>query len=245
MNTTFAQTHICLVGNGRLANQLKAILNRNSISFSHVFRAQHSNAEIGMALKNASHVWLAISDQSIEPFYTTYGRHCQKTWVHFSGAHNSKNIYSAHPLMTFTKTVMPDDLFNQVHFVISMPDGKSKTEAPLALSDLLPGLKNQWSYLDSDKKTLYHALCVVAGNFPVILWSEVQTQFQNLHLPQDTLLNYIERALTNFKNEGAAALTGPIVRGDTKTITENIQALSGSSLQPIYEAFVKSKGIKL
>lgn len=245
MNTTSVKIHICLVGNGRLARQLEAILINNSISFSHVFRSRHSTAEIDFSIKDASHVWLAISDQAIEPFYATYGQSCQNTWVHFSGALNTKYIFSAHPLMTFSNRLMSPEDFNTVHFVLSAPTEKSNENSATTLNKLMPGFTNQWSYIEADKKALYHALCVIAGNFPIILWSQVLDQFQKMNLPQAALHSYLDRTLMNFKNEGAGALTGPLVRGDTQTMKDNIQALDGDSLQLIYKAFVNTKGITL
>lgn len=243
MNNLSHKTHICLVGNGRLATQLEKILKENSFSYSHIFRSQNSTDEIEKQITQSTHIWLAINDSALESFYQQYsGRGPTATWVHFSGAHNSNTIFSAHPLMTFSKTPMAQIEFDKIHFVLTPP---RQTENQFSFDDVLPGLKNAHSFLSADKKALYHALCVVAGNFPMILWSEVEAQFQNLQVPKEALNTYLDQVTSNFKRDGASALTGPIVRGDIKTIHDNLNALSGNSLKSIYEAFLKAKGVNL
>lgn len=249
---TFRDTniHIGLAGDGRLAKQLKALLDALSLPYSRFSRSENTPEEIQNYLQKSTHIWLAISDSAIESFYQSYAKSTVKsakvnpTWVHFSGAHNSKYIYSAHPLMTFSNTLLSVSEWENVHFVVS-PPASEENRTDLTLSDLLPGVANSWSYLPAEKKAFYHALCVIAGNFPIILWSEVLVQFQKLSLPKEALDVYLDRIILNFKNEGAAALTGPIVRKDIKTIEENMKSLEASSLKDIYEAFTKHKGIKL
>jgi hypothetical protein len=243
MRTLNRKTHICLVGNGRLGTQLEKVLKENSFRYSHIFRSQNSTDDIHKYISQSTHVWLAISDGAIERFYQQYSAsNAAATWVHFSGAHNSTHIFSAHPLMTFSKTLMVQVDFDKIHFVLTPATASRKN---LTFNDVLPGLSNSHSFLSSDKKAFYHALCVVAGNFPVILWSEVQAQFQHLQLPNEALNTYLDQITSNFKRDGASALTGPIVRGDTKTIHDNLNALTGSSLKSIYEAFLKAKGANL
>lgn len=238
--------HIGLAGDGRLAKQLKTLLDARSLSFTQISRSKNTLEEIQSVVNNSTHIWLAISDGGIENFYQTYAgsNSVNKTWVHFSGAHNSQNIYSAHPLMTFSNVLLPLADWDRVHFVVSPPSLKAE-QNDLKLNDLLPAIPNSWSFLPPEKKAFYHALCVIAGNFPVIMWSEVLTQFQNLALPKEALNSYLDRVTLNFKNEGAAALTGPLARNDINTIKANIKSLESSPLKEIYEAFVHHKGIKL
>jgi 2-dehydropantoate 2-reductase len=244
MKNTPRKTHICLVGNGRLASQLKSYLQQKSVTFTQITRKTSTAEQIAASIHGATHIWLAISDHSIETFYQAHSKKSDAIWVHFSGAHNSKWVFAAHPLMTFSHRLMSAEDFDKIHFVVSSPLDKP-LDFDLSLEHLLPSLKNSFSLISAEKKPLYHALCVVAGNFPIILWSEVLAQFNGLALPQEALHNYLDRSLENFKIEGAHALTGPLVRKDLQTIKDNLNALEGQPLQPIYESFVKSKGIIL
>lgn len=243
MKNSSSKAHITLVGNGRLATQLEKVLTEISVPFSHVYRSKDSSKLIDERLSKSTHIWLAISDSAIESFYRDHANtNTAARWVHFSGAHNSETIFSAHPMMTFSKTPMSVADFKKVHFVVSNP--KDNTEE-ISFESVMPGFSNPHTVLNSQHKALYHALCVVAGNFPMILWSEVLNQFQTLSLPKEALFTYIDRVAHNFKIEGPNALTGPIVRNDIKTIQDNINALEGSSLKSIYESFLKAKGVHL
>lgn len=243
MKNSLSKIHICLVGNGRLATQLEKILTEISVPFSHIYRSKDSTDSIKESISKSTHVWLAISDNAIESFYQEYNEtNPQALWIHFSGAHNSPKIFSVHPLMTFTKNPMALGDFKKIHMVLSSP---THTELKIDFLSLMPGFTNPHSILNAQHKALYHALCVVAGNFPMILWTEVMNQFQSLSLPKEALFMYLDRVNHNFKTEGANALTGPIVRNDTKTIKANLAALEGSSLKPIYESFLTAKGVNL
>lgn len=243
MEHTASKTHICLIGNGRLANQLRANLAHKSESFSSVSRAQNTHEEIAVAVKNATHIWLAVSDRAIETVYQTYSDSPNKTWVHFSGAHNFPNIFSVHPLMTFSGKVMPASEFEKVHLTISLPLDSSVIS--ISLNDLMPQAQNPWSLLPAEKKAFYHALCVLAGNFPQILWSEVQIQLRLLSIPDRAFFSYLDQTLANFENEGADAVTGPLIRNDIETLKENLNSLDKHPFKAIYESFVKAKGITL
>lgn len=243
MKNSLSKTQVCLVGNGRLATQLEKVLTEISVPFSHIYRSKDSTDSIKEHISKSTHIWLAISDSAIESFYQTYANNnSHALWVHFSGAHNSPKIFSVHPLMTFSKNPMSSTEFKKVHMVLSSP---TSAELKTDFLTLMPGFTNPHSILNAQHKALYHALCVVAGNFPMILWTEVLNQFQSLSLPKEALFTYLDRVNHNFKNEGANALSGPIVRNDTKTIKDNLVALDSSPLKPIYESFLKAKGVKL
>ncbi len=243
MKNSQSKTHVCLVGNGRLATQLEKVLTEISVPFSHIYRSKDSANSIKENVSKSTHVWLAISDNAIESFYQTYAEINSKAyWVHFSGAHNSPKIFSVHPLMTFSKNPMSLIDFKKIHMVLSSP---TCSDLGIDFLALMPGFTNPHSTLSAQHKALYHALCVMAGNFPMILWTEVLNQFQSLSLPKEALFTYLDRVNHNFKTEGANALTGPIVRNDTKTIKDNLAALDGNTLKPIYESFLKAKGVKL
>ncbi len=91
-----------------------------------------------------------------------------------------------------------------------------------------------------EKKALYHALCVMAGNFPQILWHSLSGRFSDrLGIPPDILEPYLRQSLDNFLADPGRALTGPLARGDRNTVRRNLSALSGDALQDLYRAFVE------
>jgi predicted short-subunit dehydrogenase-like oxidoreductase (DUF2520 family) len=107
------------------------------------------------------------------------------------------------------------------------------------LTALLPGLNNPHQHLHTSKKTQYHALCVLAGNFSCMLWQKLFTDFeQALNLPKELAHPYLKQQMQNLLTAPESALTGPVVRQDQKTIAKNLQALTDDPFQEVYESFV-------
>jgi predicted short-subunit dehydrogenase-like oxidoreductase (DUF2520 family) len=80
-------------------------------------------------------------------------------------------------------------------------------------------------------KPLYHAGAVVAANYTVVLASVAERLARSAGLPWDTAGNLylplIRGTLANLESGAAAALTGPIRRGDLATIKAHLAVLSG------------------
>lgn len=223
---------ILLIGSGRLAQHLKywnsLLKSPNQLLF---WDRSQSSSTLSDNLKKSNLVWLAISDAAIETFFETHLRQLNKKVVHFSGAFHSENMACAHPLMSFPTGLLPKDIYIKLFFVI---------EGAGSLAEILPGFENQFSLLNSEKKSYYHALCVLAGNFPQLLWNEVANHFQRLDLPPEALDLYIKQITDNYLLYKEKALTGPIIRKDYGTIERNINSLSDSpNLKSIYQTLAK------
>jgi predicted short-subunit dehydrogenase-like oxidoreductase (DUF2520 family) len=100
-------------------------------------------------------------------------------------------------------------------------------------------LKNPHFFISSEKKSLYHALCVMSGNFTTMLWQNTFTAFEEkLDLPKEILFSYLQHTTQNLIESPNQALTGPISRGDTKTILSNLESLQNTPEQSLYYAFL-------
>lgn len=223
---------ILLIGSGRMARHLShwnsLISNPNTLLF---WNRQQNTAQLQSALNQCDQVWLAISDSSLVSFYETHLATTGLPVTHFSGAFHDERMTCAHPLMSFPQTLLPDTTYPKIHFVIN---GAS------SLHDLLPNFSNSFSILDAEKKALYHALCVLAGNFPQLLWNEVAQQMDILKLPPAALDLYIRQITENYLIGKESAITGPLVRKDFNTIEKNISSLkSHHKLNQIYTSFSK------
>ncbi len=172
-------------------------------------------------------MWLAISDSAIVSFYEKYIQGFDCTAVHFSGALHDARILSAHPLMTFTDKIYSDELYAEITFAIT---GFKN------LSEALPGFENKFFNVLAENKPLYHALCVVAGNFPQMLWSEVSARCSQKNIPFEGFNLYLRQSLENFISGGASSISGPLVRKDLSTIEKNKSALP-ENLKNIYSVF--------
>lgn len=230
-----------IIGNGRLASHLAYYFSLLKIPFTQVYRKKHSSKEIKKLIHENDRIFLAIYDREIANFVNENFHH-GKVWIHFSGSLNVENVFSCHPLTSFSERLYDLKVYEKIHFVLS---GWGQS-APITLNQLIPFLKNPSSYLDPQHKSLYHSLCVIAGNFPIILWSEVLKEFEKLHIPAQGLELYLQNNLDNFKSLHENALTGPLQRKDMETIQKNLKALEDREvLQELYKNFLKIKGMNV
>lgn len=221
---------VLLVGAGRLAKHLQhwnsLLENPHTLLF---WNRQFDPNHLPALIERADSVWLAISDRALISFYENHLAASQKPVVHFSGALSDDRLLGAHPLMSFPHELLPDNIYAGIHFVIH---GRN------ALNDIMPGFTNSFTALDSTHKPLYHALCVLAGNFPQLLWNQVSGEMQQLGLPAEALDAYIAQVTANYLHFKDKSLTGPLIRGDHMTIEKNIQSLQAHpKLQHIYQTF--------
>lgn len=232
--------HYAILGGGRLARHMRHYLQQLGLPCSYWARKpdrelnshnfSDSAERLQATVQPASHVMLLVSDDAIASLPRRYPVLRDKTLLHCSGALGIPGIAGAHPLMTFGPEVYPLATYRQIPFMLDQGQ---------AMADLLPGLPNPHSHISVEQKAQYHALCVMAGNFPQILWQAVSQRFTELGLGEDVLAPYLRQVLDNFLANPGTALTGPLARGDLGTMARNLQSLQGDALQPLYQSFVK------
>jgi len=218
-----------IVGSGRVATHLKHYLNLKKIPFLDWNRKEHTVAELTSMLPDVSNVFLLLKDSAIEEFRDQYLSSFEGTVFHFSGSLNAEGIESFHPLMTFGPDLYSLSFYEQIHFASS---SKEKFKA------CFPTLKNPVFELKDEDKAYYHALCVMSGNFPQVLWQACLSRFRDLGVPPAAVTLYLQKNLENFSKNPYQSLTGPLARKDWGTIEKNVQALP-EVLKPLYKAFVK------
>ncbi len=221
---------ILLIGSGRLFRHLQFYFQKKDIHFTTWNRSQDFKLLYNL-VSEASHILLAISDSALESFINQHLKDKSKTRVHFSGALNIPGAFSAHPLMSFGPDLYDIQTYEKIHFV---------TTGSQALSDLLPGLKNNFTSISTENKSMYHALCVLGGNFPILLWTKMSEGLKELGLPEEAARIFLEKILENFNRQGHSALTGPLARKDLTTIQANLDALKNDPFQKVYKAFVEA-----
>lgn len=223
---------LLIIGNGRLAHHLQhfyPLLTGHTVA--QWDRSQSRQVLLEKARK-ADRIGLAISDTSLRTVADDLKGQTSALVFHFSGASNIDGIPCAHPLMTFGPTLFDDrGLYERIAFAVT---------GAASLQDLMPGLQNSWFALEPSKKALYHAWCVMAGNFPMLLWQEMDRQFDQLQVPNEGRRLYIQQVSAGYIQSGPAAITGPLVRKDLGTIQQNTAALEGSPWQAVYDSFVEA-----
>jgi predicted short-subunit dehydrogenase-like oxidoreductase (DUF2520 family) len=234
-----------IIGCGRLAGHLAFYLSSLSIAFTCWGRrtpgrdclADTYEPNLERAIEGASHVLVVISDDAIERFLAeNHTLLADKICVHCSGSLVTALAQGAHPLMTFTEELYPVDHYRRIPFVVERGER--------AFEELLPGLPNPHYYLEAAEKPLYHALCVLSGNFTSLLWEKVFGEFEGkLRLPREVAYPYLERICLNLMNSRVNPVTGPLVRRDRGTVERNLEALGEDPYRSVYEGFLKALGL--
>ncbi len=221
-----------IVGDGLLATHLIHYFDLEEILYTRWSRKRDSLSP-NEILHECNIILLAISDDSLKDFISNHFALEDKTLIHFSGTLSISGTISLHPLMTFSKRLYTLKEYRKIPFVGEKGNSSFKV--------IFPMLTNSYYEISSEKKTLYHALCVISGNFTTLLWQKTITDFESeLGLPNEILTPYLENICQNLIIDPLNSLTGPIKRGDKKTINKNIKALKSPIWKKIYSLFNKA-----
>lgn len=228
-----SKANYLLIGSGRVARHLTHYFQLLNIHIKTWDRAQDPLA-LRQKISESKHILLAISDSALAGFFRQHLAGLDKTVVQFSGAHNFEGMIAAHPLMTFGPELYQLSNYQKIHF--TMTDG--------TLAEAIPDFKNPSSVLSAEQKALYHASCVLGGNFTTLLIAKMIANLKSLNIPESAAQGYLEKVVENtFANPGKA-LTGPLVRRDVLTVDANLVALNADVIQPnaseIYQSFLKT-----
>jgi predicted short-subunit dehydrogenase-like oxidoreductase (DUF2520 family) len=230
--TNHLPNNYLLIGSGRMAKHFSHYLTLLERPFQQWSRKNNTVEDLRVYAKCVSHVLILINDDAIEDFIHTHHFLLSKKCVHFSGRLAIKNIFSAHPVMTFSENLYEKDVYHTIPFVLE----KNGPE----FSELLPGLPNRSFKISKDLKSFYHAQLVMGHNFTTLLWQNIFSSIQkDLDLPKDILHPILKQTFSNLMTSPDDALTGPLVRGDKKTIDAHRKALRHTPVDEIYRAFLK------
>ncbi len=158
--------------------------------------------------------------------------------VHTSGRHGlavleparaiGAHTVAMHPAMTFTGTAL--DLDRLEGCVFGLTAEPAEREFARQLVDDLGGRP---TWVPEEMRTLYHAGLAHGANHLVTLVSEAVEMLAAAGSddPAGTLRPLLTAALDNALEQGDAALTGPIVRGDLNTIRAHLAEIAQRSPQ--------------
>ncbi len=219
-----------IVGDGRMANHFCHYLSVSGVSFVRWSRKTGGNSDPSVLFQGCDFVLLLISDGAILPFVEKFPNLRKFKLIHFSGSLVLNGIPSYHPLMTFSHELYSLAEYQAIPFV--------SERGELSFSEIFPDLPNASFAINPEDKPLYHALCVLSGNFTVMLWQKAFSDFeQKLGLKADLLKPYMHRICKNLEKDWKNCLTGPLARGDEITIKKNLESLNGDVYQKVYQAF--------
>ncbi len=225
--------HYLIIGNGCMASHMRCYFKQQSLSFVQWYRSAHSIEQLQDLIDKASHVLLLISDSAIEPFVEKYLKQYNHIrCIHFSGNLNTQYAYSAHPLCTFIKNKLYSvEKYKSIPFVLN--------ENSPCFQQLLPGLANPSYKIKAKDRPYYHAMCVLANNFSVILWQKFFKEMESRFLINTSdLMPFVEKTFGNIKSYPHIEHTGPLIRNDVATLQSDLSELEKDSFYTIFKAFI-------
>lgn len=152
-----------------------------------------------------------------------------------SGARGA-GAFSLHPLQT-----VPDEATD----LIGAPAAVAGSDASALrfATDLAEGLGMRPFEVPEEARATYHAAATIASNFLVALEESAAGLLGEAGIEdaRELLAPLVLRTAANWAERGAAALTGPIARGDEGTIAAHLEALASDSphLEALYRTLAE------
>lgn len=160
---------------------------------------------------------------------------------HVSGATPLDDVdFSMHPLQTFTGSETPD-VFQGIGAAIA-----GRTDEALAVAEQLARALGAEPFpVDDAHRASYHAAASFASNFVLTVLDAAEQLASSAGIPADEarelLAPLVRRTVDNWAATGAAdALTGPVARGDARTIERQRDAVEkvAPHLAPLFTELV-------
>lgn len=244
---------IAIIGAGKVGTSLGYALSRKKHQIKALVcksknSARESQKLIGqgeifddnvLAAGQGQWIILSVPDDEIEKTakeLATSNREWEGRFIfHCSGLHSTDSLKllqkrgaltaSIHPIQSFSRKEPNPAVFRGIYF------GLEGTGKALELAKrVVHQLEGRYVILESKDKPLYHVACSIASNFLVTLLDAVSFLLEQTGLDKNgdsqILFPLIQGTLQNVKNfDTRSALTGPIFRGDEKSIQKHLKAL--------------------
>ena len=246
---------IGIVGAGRVGAVLGSALRATGhavVGVSAVSAASLERAEVMLpavpvlpvpdVVERAELVLLAVPDDALEELVT--GLAATRAWqpgqivAHTSGRYGWRVLAPAvergaiplalHPAMTFTGTSLDLSRLADCCFGVTAPT----PVLPIAQA-LVVEMGAEPVVIPEEMRPLYHAALAHGANHLVTLVSQSLDLLQaaGVDTPARLLGPLLSAALDNALRQRDAALTGPVARGDARTVTAHLKALDASGVE--------------
>ncbi len=145
-------------------------------------------------------------------------------------------ICSIHPMHSFIDPYVSLQTFHGTYCAI-----EGDKDAIDAVSSLFMAIGAQVISVASDKKALYHAAGVFASNYLLTLAEQSLNCLSAAQVNEDDalglLISLMQSTINNLsvKKSPAAALTGPLKRGDFATINAHLNAFTNEKVKDFYK----------
>jgi predicted short-subunit dehydrogenase-like oxidoreductase (DUF2520 family) len=232
---------LAVIGAGRVGRAIHAAALAEGLESTLAGRASAEEA-----CENAEVALLCVPDAAIEEACGTIAR-CGMSFVgHTSGATGIDALAAAddagaatfglHPLQTITDA-NPELIGAACAVSGSTPEAFELAEA------LARRLGMRSFVLPEEQRSTYHAAAAIASNYLVAL-EESAAQLlarTGTEHSRELLAPLVKRSAANWAEHGADALTGPIARGDERTVERHLEAIEAEmpELLDLYRALAE------
>jgi len=214
-------TSVRIVGDGRAGGSLAAALRRSHWPVE----VWHHDADLGGAAQGVDLLVLATPDAAVEAVAAAVRSDERAVVAHLSGSLGLAPL-AGHPRR------------GVLHPLVALPDpergaerlvgawfGLAQEGDPL-LEQVVAELHGRTVRIAEGDWVRYHAAAVVAANHLVALMGQVERLAAGVGAPLAAYLDLAQGSLDDVAALGpAAALTGPVRRGDTATVARHVAAL--------------------
>jgi predicted short-subunit dehydrogenase-like oxidoreductase (DUF2520 family) len=226
MTSTLSRTSaptIAIVGAGRVGSVLSRALRAAGFDVVGPLRRSDHGPAVDLAV-------LCVPDAAIAEAAASARPHAARV-AHVSGATGLTDVdLSLHPLQTFTGAESPA-VFRGIGVAI---DGRTDGDRALA-AHLATALGAVPFRVDDDHRASYHAGASFASNFVLTVLDAAEQLAAPAGVERAHLAPLVRQTVENWVASGAAAaLTGPIARGDEVTVAR--QRAASRDLVPLFDA---------
>lgn len=255
-----------IVGTGRVASTLAILWQKSELI--HVQAIWNRNQTKAVALQQripdsqlinnledlpeADIIAIGVTDDAIAHIASLLQKNHQTTaqtlLLHFSGVHSSdllqapiahtQKVASFHPVFAFADI---DTAINNIagHYCAI----ESNKEVTTLLEFLAKAAQMQSFMLTKENKKRYHAALSMSANFLVTLNACTQNMLQSIGISAKQAKQLINQLMQQNLNQldkftPQQALTGPIMRGDSKTVAQHWNVLTKEE-QKIYQVLAQ------
>ncbi|MCK8476049.1 Rossmann-like and DUF2520 domain-containing protein [Microbacterium aurugineum] len=222
-------TTIAIIGAGRLGGVLSRALRAAGFSIVGPLRREDSMPTVDIAL-------LCVPDAAIAAVAFVARPHARLIG-HVSGATALTDVdFSFHPLQTFTGAEGPE-IFDGIGAAIA---GRTD-EARVVAEQLALALGAHPFVVDDAHRASYHAAASFASNFVINVLDAAEHLASAAGISpreaRELLAPLVHRSVDNWASTGAAAaLTGPIARGDESTVARQREAAFAIGQADLFDA---------
>lgn len=249
------QKKVGIIGGGRLGEALAKELIRKEvplmgITCKHFERAKKVARSLGVSSYDSN---MELAQESDVLFVTTPDGVIRSVFQEMAEATLGKNLIVIHCSGAFSAFDMPEVVGVQRGSFHPLQTFAGQEVSFQGLAVAMDGEGEAFEYLQylgellqvvplwvpAEERSLYHGAACMISNYTVTLLGVAADLFgrwtSSPEMARQVMGPLVQASVENFQNQGALnALTGPIIRGDTETITKHLAVLAGDSKQ-IYQ----------